>query len=66
MGKWEMPGSVRDKSPCASCPDDEKYRACHDSCKRFREWKAKVEAVKEAKMAYDRLNRRKPWQRTGT
>ena len=66
MGKWEMPGSVRGKSPCASCPDDEKYTACHDSCKRFQEWKAKVEAVKEAKRAYDRLNRRKPWQRTGT
>ena len=66
MGKWEMPGIVRDKSPCAYCQDDEKDRACHDSCKRFQEWKAKVEAVKEAKRTYDRLNRRKPWQRTGT
>ena len=54
---------IREKSPCAYCTDDEKHTACHDTCERFKAWKAKLETVKEAKKAYDRLNRRKKWQR---
>lgn len=55
---------IRDKSPCAYCPADEKYTACHDTCKKYKEWRAKLEAVKEARAAYYRENWRKKWGRT--
>lgn len=54
---------IREKAPCAYCSADEKYIACHDTCKKFKEWRAKLEAVKQAREAYNRLNRRKLWQR---
>ena len=53
---------IREEPPCKTCTD--KYTACHDRRERFKEWKAKLEAVKEAKKAYERLNRRKSCQRT--
>lgn len=31
--------------PCLGCPD--RALACHDSCERFKEWKAAVDAIKE-------------------
>jgi hypothetical protein len=49
---------IREKSPCAYCPDDEKYTACHDTCKKFEKWRAKLEAVNEARKAYEKLSRR--------
>lgn len=50
---------LRDRSPCADCPSDEKYTACHDTCKKFKEWRAKLEAVKAAREEYNRKNGRK-------
>ena len=50
---------MRDKAPCACCPADEKYTACHDTCKKFKEWRAKLEAVKEARENYNRMIGRK-------
>lgn len=44
--------TVREKSPCAFCPPEEKYTACHDTCKKFAEWKEKVKTVKENRKKY--------------
>lgn len=46
------PQTVREKPPCAFCPPEEKYTACHDTCKRFAEWKARVELVKKNRKEY--------------
>lgn len=54
---------IREKSPCAYCPDDEKYTACHDTCPKFKEWSEKRKAVNEVRKQYDRMKRRKQWQR---
>lgn len=53
---------IREEPPCKDCTA--KYTACHDSCDKFKEWKAKREAVNEARKAYYRMNRRKKWQET--
>lgn len=44
--------TIREKPPCAFCPPEEKYRACHDTCKRFAEWRAKVDLVNENRRKY--------------
>jgi hypothetical protein len=44
--------TIREVSPCAFCPPEEKYLACHDTCKKFAEWKNKVDAVKKKKREY--------------
>lgn len=53
---------IRDKAPCAYCEDDVDKPICHDTCKRYLEWRARLEANKEARKAYNRL-RRETWRR---
>ena len=53
-------GGIRDKSPCAYCPADKRHPACHDSCEEFKAWRAKLEAVKEAREKYNN------WRKYGT
>lgn len=36
-----------EKSPCTTCPKEEKYEACHDSCFKFLDWKRKKDAIRE-------------------
>ena len=43
---------VRDKPPCAFCPPEEKYLACHDTCEKFAKWKTNVELVRENRRKY--------------
>jgi hypothetical protein len=59
-----LPGVIRGVSPCAEC--SERHTACHDNCPKYKEWKAEMQKVKDKKKEYDRLNRRKGWQRTIT
>ena len=33
------------KCPCKNC--EERHRACHDNCERFKEWKAEYAAQQE-------------------
>ena len=40
------------ESPCMEC--QERKPACHDSCERYREYKAKVDEVKGRKREADR------------
>ena len=60
---------TRNDSPCIDCK--ERFTACWDRCPKderdefgYKAWKAKLEAVKENRRAYNNLNMRKQWQRT--
>ena len=63
-----LTSGVREDAPCKNCT--ERFIACSDRCPKdergefgYKTWKAKLEKNKEAKKAYERLNRRKSWQR---
>ena len=58
--------TIREDSPCMGCT--ERFTACCDRCPKdsrgefgYLAWKAKVQAVKDAKKAYQNLSRRKSW-----
>lgn len=36
----------KNPAPCYQCPD--RVPACHDRCRRYQEWKAERERVREA------------------
>lgn len=44
---------VRKEAPCKSCPPEEKYSACHDTCEKFRNWKVDTEQSKAALKTYE-------------
>ena len=39
--------------PCKGCK--RRYTLCHSSCKEYKEWKAKIEAMKEKKIEEQKL-----------
>lgn len=49
MGK-NYPSRLSDVSPCKDCA--ERHTACHDHCQRYKDWKAEMEKVKEARAKY--------------
>lgn len=32
--------------PCGDCLLEDRYRACHDTCEKYLEWKQKYESIK--------------------
>lgn len=59
----------REEAPCKGCP--ERFPACSDHCPKdargefgYKAWKARFDEINNKRKAYDRLNRRKKWQRT--
>lgn len=69
MRENRLPGVMRGVSPCVDCK--ERHTACHDHCPKYKEWKAEVQKIKEAKRAYEdernkaieEWNRRSRWGR---
>ena len=67
-----LTGAQRDISPCCGCT--ERFTACHDSCDRYKNWKAEAERIKavrksylqEQNMIFEEEKRRSKWQRTIT
>lgn len=64
-----IPGVVRGSPPCRNC--EERHTACHDSCQRYKDWKAEAQKIKAAKKAYEEdwredyeaMNRRNRWRK---
>jgi hypothetical protein len=69
MSDNRLSGVMRGLSPCAQC--GERHTACHDSCPKYKAWKAEAEKINEARRAYieDRTKvyedekRRNRWRR---
>lgn len=72
MNDKRLPGVMRGVSPCTDCA--ERHTACHDTCSQYKEWKAKAQKIKEARLAYldertkayEEQKRRNRWGRTIT
>lgn len=63
-------GNVRGSPPCKDC--EERHTACHDTCQRYKDWKAYAHKIKDAKKTYEEdwradyqeMNRRNRWRKT--
>lgn len=51
MSDNRLYGVMRGLPPCAQC--GERHTACHDSCPKYKSWKAEAQKIKEAKKAYE-------------
>ena len=46
---------TRDVSPCAFCKPEDKYTACHDTCEKYKKWRANLDAIKKKRPEYHKL-----------
>jgi hypothetical protein len=69
MSDLRISGAIRGVSPCKDC--GERHTACWGNCPKdargeygYGSWQADIKKIRENRKAYERLGRRKIWQKT--
>lgn len=56
-----MANDMNNPAPCKGCTN--RHPACHDGCEKYKEWKVKLEARKEAEKIRKGLGHTNAWWR---